>query len=172
MCQISVPNQCAKSVHRAKSVWLFAGQNGDGMREQVDDGRQALERPLGRARQVDEQSTPAHCPPYPVRAVPPGSNAAWPLPARVPGGRRPRPSPRASGPVGPKPVPPVVTTSPVKADAIRVRSPATAATPSGAVDCSTTSNPASCSALATAGPLSSSRSPRMTESETVSTLAW
>jgi hypothetical protein len=39
--QISGPNQCAKS------VWLFAGQNGDGMREQVDDGRQALERPLG-----------------------------------------------------------------------------------------------------------------------------
>ncbi len=166
MCQFSAPVQCASS------VGLLARQYPDGVGQEVYHRRQALEGTPGRARQVEQHSA------FPLTPAMPRESGAIGLERRMasakPGAGRSMTSAVPSGvrSRGPNPVPPVVTMSPVNPDAILVRSPATEASPSGAADCSTTSNPASWSALATAGPLSSSRSPRMTESDTVSTLAW
>jgi hypothetical protein len=45
-------------IHRHGSVGLLAGQDTDGVGQQVDDGGQAFERPPGRTRKVDHQCMP------------------------------------------------------------------------------------------------------------------
>src|SRR5579872_491377 len=72
---------------------------------------------------------------------------------------------------GPKPVPPVVTSSPTNPADIASRAAATDDEPSGITRFSTISKPLASSSSAMAPPLRSSRVPLATPSETVSTLA-
>ena len=72
---------------------------------------------------------------------------------------------------GENPVPPVVTTSPANDDDRSVRAAATGSTPSGTTRRSTTRKPWRASDAASSSPERSSRVPRLTDSETVSTLA-
>ena len=59
--QVSAPGQCASRTGQcASSVWLFACQHTNGVRQQVYDRSQAFQGPLGRTWQVDDKGTPSH----------------------------------------------------------------------------------------------------------------